>query len=65
MIVVTSFISPYRADRDLVRVWQKLNAPRFDQVMLKTKTVGAEAKGDGIHVRFEGEGAPAELSITK
>jgi dihydrolipoamide dehydrogenase len=48
------------ADRDLVRVWQKLNAPRFDNIMLKTKTVGAEAKGDGIHVRFEGEGAPGE-----
>jgi len=47
------------ADRDLVRVWQKLNAPRFDKIMLKTKTVGAEAKADGIHVRFEGEGAPA------
>jgi dihydrolipoamide dehydrogenase len=48
------------ADRDLVRVWQKLNAPRFDNVMLKTKTVGAEAKGDGIHVRFEGEAAPKD-----
>jgi dihydrolipoamide dehydrogenase len=48
------------ADRDLVRVWQKLNAPRFDSIMLKTKTVGAEAKSDGIHVRFEGEGAPKE-----
>jgi len=48
------------ADRDLVRVWQKLNAPRFDKIMLKTKTVGAEAKADGIHVRFGGEGAPTE-----
>jgi dihydrolipoamide dehydrogenase len=48
------------ADRDLVRVWQKLNAPRFDNIMLKTKTVGAEARSDGIHVRFEGEGAPKE-----
>jgi dihydrolipoyl dehydrogenase len=48
------------ADRDLVRVWQKLNAPRFDHIMLKTKTVGAQAKADGIHVRFEGEGAPAQ-----
>ncbi|HEY6511978.1 MAG TPA: dihydrolipoyl dehydrogenase [Burkholderiaceae bacterium] len=47
------------ADRDLVRIWQKLNTPRFDKIMLKTKTVGAEAKADGIHVRFEGEGAPA------
>jgi len=48
------------ADRDLVRVWQKMNAPRFDRIMLKTKTVGAEGKADGIHVRFEGEGAPPE-----
>jgi len=48
------------ADRDLVKVWQKLNAPRFDKIMLKTKTVGAEARPDGIWVRFEGEGAPAE-----
>ena len=30
------------ADRDLVKVWQKMNAPRFDNIMLKTKTVGAE-----------------------
>jgi dihydrolipoamide dehydrogenase len=48
------------ADRDLVKVWQKMNAPRFDRVMLKTKTVGAEATADGIVVRFEGEGAPAQ-----
>jgi dihydrolipoamide dehydrogenase len=47
------------ADRDLVKVWQKMNAPRFDQIMLKTKTVGAEATADGIRVRFEGEGAPS------
>ncbi len=43
------------ADRDLVKVWQKMNAPRFDNIMLKTKTVGAEATADGILVRFEGE----------
>ena len=48
------------ADRDLVKVWQKMNAKRFDNLMLKTKTVGAEAKKDGIHVRFEGEGAPKD-----
>ena len=48
------------ADRDLVKVWQKMNAPRFDKIMLKTKTVGAEAKADGIWMKFEGEGAPAE-----
>jgi len=48
------------ADRDLVKVWQKMNAGRFDNIMLKTKTVGAEAKADGIYVTFEGEGAPKE-----
>ena len=48
------------ADRDLVKVWEKHNAPRFDNMMLKTKTVSAEAKADGIYVKFEGEKAPAE-----
>jgi dihydrolipoamide dehydrogenase len=48
------------ADRDLVRVWQKHNAGRFDKVMLKTKTVAVEAKPDGVWARFEGEAAPAE-----
>ena len=42
------------ADRDLVKVWQKMNAPRFDNIMLKTKTVAAEATADGILVKFEG-----------
>ncbi|MGZ5846284.1 MAG: dihydrolipoyl dehydrogenase, partial [Ramlibacter sp.] len=51
------------ADRDLVRVWQKMNAPRFDNIMLKTKTVGAEATKDGILVRFEGEQAPKEPQL--
>lgn len=48
------------ADRDLVKVWHKMNDRRFDHLMLKTKTVGAVAKKDGIYVTFEGEGAPAE-----
>lgn len=48
------------ADRDLVKVWDKMNARRFDHVMLNTKTVGAEAKDDGIWVRFEGESAPRD-----
>ena len=51
------------ADRDLVKVWQKMNAPRFDNIMLKTKTVGAEATQDGIKVMFEGEGAPKEPQV--
>jgi dihydrolipoamide dehydrogenase len=51
------------ADRDLVKVWQKMNAKRFDNIMLKTKTVGAEATADGIRVSFEGEGAPKEPQV--
>jgi dihydrolipoamide dehydrogenase len=51
------------ADRDMVRVWQKMNAPRFDNIMLKTRTVGAEATKDGILVRFEGEQAPKEPQL--
>ncbi|MDP3621779.1 MAG: dihydrolipoyl dehydrogenase [Polynucleobacter sp.] len=46
------------ADRDLERVWEKHNAGRFDQVMLKTRASKAEAKPDGIHVTFEGDAAP-------
>ncbi len=51
------------ADRDLVKIWQKMNAPRFDNIMLKTKTVGAQATADGILVSFEGEGAPKEPQL--
>ncbi|MDR2128125.1 MAG: dihydrolipoyl dehydrogenase [Burkholderiaceae bacterium] len=46
------------ADRDLVKVWQKRNAPRFDHIMLKTRTVAAKATAAGVQVTFEGEGAP-------
>ncbi|RZS58349.1 dihydrolipoyl dehydrogenase [Sphaerotilus mobilis] len=42
------------ADRDLVKVWEKMNKGRFDKIMLKTKTVGAEATPEGIKVQFEG-----------
>jgi dihydrolipoamide dehydrogenase len=48
------------ADRDLVKIWQKFNDKRFDRLMLKTRTVAVEAKPDGLWVKFEGEGAPAE-----
>jgi dihydrolipoamide dehydrogenase len=47
------------ADRDLVTVWEKMNKPRFDRVMLKTRTVAIEAKKDAIYVTFEGEQAPS------
>jgi dihydrolipoamide dehydrogenase len=42
------------ADRDLVKIWQKMNQGRFDNIMLKTKTVGAQAAPEGIKVQFEG-----------
>ena len=48
------------ADRDLVKVWEKQNAQRFERIMLKTKTVAVEARDDGIWVKFEGEQAPAD-----
>ena len=51
------------ADRDLVKVWEKMNAHRFDRVMLKTKTVGAKATDAGVEVSFEGEKAPAKLQL--
>ncbi|MGY8630934.1 dihydrolipoyl dehydrogenase [Bradyrhizobium sp. 14AA] len=47
------------ADRDLVKVWEKMNAKRFDKVMLKTKTVAGKATEAGIEVSFEGAQAPA------
>ena len=62
------------ADRDLVKVWQKMNAPRFDLQLLKNKTVGAKATPAGIEVTFEsaepGGTAPApqtydSISINK
>ena len=47
------------ADRDLVKVWQKMNAPRFDNIMLNTKTVAAKATPAGIEVTF----APAQDGV--
>ena len=51
------------ADRDLVNVWRKFNAARFDKVMLKTRAVAVEATPAGIIVKFEGEQAPAEAQV--
>lgn len=48
------------ADRDLVKVWQKMNARRFDNIMVNTKTVAAEATPEGIKVSFE----PAKDGVT-
>ncbi len=51
------------ADRDLVAVWQKFNAGRFDNIMLKTKTAKAEVTPQGIKVWFEGEKAPKDPQL--
>ncbi len=42
------------ADRDLVKVWEKMNLSRFNRVMLNTKCVAAKAESAGIAVQFEG-----------
>ena len=42
------------ADRDLVKVWEKMNLSRFNRVMLNTKCVAAKAEAAGIVVQFEG-----------
>ncbi|MGI9525143.1 MAG: dihydrolipoyl dehydrogenase [Hyphomicrobiaceae bacterium] len=47
------------ADRDLVKVWQKVNAHRFDNIMLETRTTAVAAKADDIHVSFDGPNAPS------
>jgi dihydrolipoamide dehydrogenase len=51
------------ADRDLVKVWEKKNAPRFDNLMMKTKTVSAKATKAGIEVGFEGAKAPGTPQV--
>ncbi len=55
-------------DRDLVRPLQKRMDKRFEAIMLSTKVSKIEAKKDGIHVSFEGQGvedghAPKETQI--
>jgi dihydrolipoamide dehydrogenase len=51
------------ADRDMVKVWQKHNEKRFDNIMLKTKTVGVEALAEGIKVTFEAAEAGATAPV--
>ena len=50
-------------DRDLVRPLQKRMEKRFESIMLSTKVAKMEAKKDGIHVSFEGEGAPKQSQV--
>ena len=48
------------ADRDMVKVWQKFNEKRFDNIFTKTKTVAVEALAEGIKVTFEAAEAGAK-----
>jgi dihydrolipoamide dehydrogenase len=48
------------ADRDLVRVWEKVNKHRFDRIMVSTRTTKVEAKPEALWVSFEGANAPKE-----
>jgi dihydrolipoamide dehydrogenase len=45
-------------DRDLVKIFEKYNKSRFEQIMLKTRVTAVEASGEGLRVSFEGEQAP-------
>jgi len=40
------------ADRDLVRIWQKMKAKRLDNLMQPSKTLSARALPEGIEVTF-------------
>jgi dihydrolipoamide dehydrogenase len=48
------------ADRDLVRVWERVNKHRFDRIMVATRTTAVEAKPDALWVTFDGANAPKE-----
>ena len=41
------------ADKEAIKVWEKLNKPRFDRILLKTKTTKATAEAQGIRVEFD------------
>ena len=43
------------ADRDLVKVWEKHNAHRFDRILLNTGVVAAAARPEGIEVRYRSD----------
>ncbi len=49
-------------DRDLVKVWEKRNAPRFERILLGTGVTAAEAKPEGIEVTY-GNGEKASFDL--
>ncbi|MET2829267.1 dihydrolipoyl dehydrogenase [Mesorhizobium shangrilense] len=48
-------------DRDLVKIWQKRNAHRFDRVMLATKVSEVGLTPDGLSVTFEGTESASQI----
>jgi dihydrolipoamide dehydrogenase len=57
VVELTDFILP-GVDRDIATPLYKFIQPKYENILLKTKVTGAEAKADGIWVSFEGEQAP-------
>ncbi len=53
------------ADKDIVTPLMKRVEKRYEKIYLKTKVTKVEAKADGLHVSFEGEGAPASDRFDK
>jgi dihydrolipoamide dehydrogenase len=47
------------ADKDIVTPLMKRIEKRYEKIHLKAKVTKVEAKADGLHVSFEGGGAPA------
>ncbi|MBK7675530.1 dihydrolipoyl dehydrogenase [Accumulibacter sp.] len=43
------------ADRDLVKVWEKRNAHRFDRILLNTGVVAAAVRPEGIEVTYSND----------
>ena len=53
------------ADRDIVMPLMKRIEKRYEKIYLKAKVTNVEAKPDGLHVSFEGGGAPASDRFDK
>ena len=53
------------ADKDIVTPLMKRIEKRYEKIYLKTKVTKIEAKSDGLHVSFEGTGAPASDRFDK
>jgi dihydrolipoamide dehydrogenase len=48
------------ADKDVVKIYHKFVAKKYENIYLSTKVTKVEAKKDGLYVTFEGANAPKE-----